>query len=160
MNSPERLGNEAPENFCRDLGHTILFFKNLRRSLISEVEMTNACQSNPNLHIEIITNDEQFKESATKGGENLFSSRRIELTNSKSSICAVVLVIASPHIEVLLGEGNIRKRGEMMVFVVEDSSGTKAHKMDLEPLPYALHEMTVKEIAKGIVAGAVGGGFD
>jgi hypothetical protein len=48
----------------------------------------------------------------------------------------------------------------MMVFVVEDNSRMTAHKMDLEPLPYALHEMNVGEVAKRIVAGVVRGNFE
>ncbi len=103
------------------------------------------------------TNEAQLKASRTEINQRLFSSHRIELSNTKTGTCIVALVISSPHIEVLLGDGHIRDSGQMMVFVVEDNLRMTAHKMDLEPLPYALHEMKVREVAKGIVAGVVRG---
>jgi hypothetical protein len=160
LDSPGRLGDQEPDDFCRDLGCTVLFFVNLKKSLETEVERTNADYHDPNLQIVMTTNEAQLKESKTEIGQHLFSSRRIELANAKSGICTVALVISSPHIEVLMGDGHIRDSGQMMVFVVRDNSRMKAHRMDLEPLPYALHEMDVSEIAKGIVAGMVQGRFE
>lgn len=160
LDSAGRPGREEPEDFCRNLGNTLLFFANLKKNLALEVERTNAGHSDSKLQIEMTTNEAQLKGSSAETGKNLFSSHRIELANAKSGSCAVVLVISTPHIEVLLGEGTVRDSGKMMVFVVKDGSGTKAHQMDLEPLPYALHEMDLEKIAKGIVAGVARGRFE
>jgi hypothetical protein len=160
LGSPGRLGDQEPDDFCRDLGCAVFFFANLKKNLELEVERTNAGHHDPSLQIVMTTNEAQLKEPKTEIGQHLFSSRRIELANAKSGICTVALVISSPHVEVLMGDGLIRDSGQMMVFVVRDNSGTKAHRMDLEPLPYALHEMNASEIAKEIVAGVVRGRFE
>jgi hypothetical protein len=160
MSSPGRLGDQEPDDFCRDLGCTLLFFSSLKKTLEVEIERANTGQPDPELQIAMTTNEAQLKESKPGIGQHLFSSRRIELANAKSGICTVALIISSPHIEVLMGDGHIRDSGQMMVFVVQGNSKTNAHRMDLEPLPYALHEMNVSEIAKGIVAGVVRGRFE
>lgn len=158
--SPGRLGDQEPEDFCRDLRYTLLFFAELKKNLELEIERTNASHHDPDLQIAMATNEAQLKESRTAINHRLFSSHRIELSNKKTGTCIVALVISSPHIEVLLGDGHIRGSGQMMVFVVEDNSRMTAHKMDLEPLPYSLHEMNVSQVAKGIVAGVVRGNFE
>jgi hypothetical protein len=160
LGSPGRLGDQEPDDFCRYLGCTILFFFELKKNLELEVERTNAGHNDPNLQIVMTTNEAQLNASKTAIDQHLFSSRRIVLTNAKSGICTVALVISSPHIEVLMGEEHIRDSGQMMVFVVRDNSRMKAFRMDLEPLPYALHEMDVSEIAKEIVAGVIRGRFE
>jgi hypothetical protein len=159
VDSPGRLGDQEPDDFCRDLGCTIIFFANLKKGLELEVERTNADHHDPNLQIVMTTNEAQLKESRAEIGQNLFSNHRVELANAKSGICTVALIISSPHIEVLLGEGHIRDSEKMMVLVVRDNSRMNAHRMDLEPLPYALHEMNANEIARVIVAGVVRGRF-
>jgi hypothetical protein len=160
LGSPGRLGNLEPDDFCRDLGCTILFFRNLKKTLELETERMNVARGDSGLQITMTTNEAQLKASRTEPGKHLFSSHRIELTNAKSGTCTVALVVSSPHIEVLMGDGHIRDSAQMMVFVVGDNSRMKAHRMDLEPLPYALHEMNVSEIARGIVAGVVRGRFE
>jgi hypothetical protein len=158
--SPGRLGDQEPDDFCRDLGSTLRFFADLKKKLELEVEKTNADHTDPNLQIVMTTNEAQLKETSVAAGKNLFTSRKIELTNEKSGICTIALVISSPHVEVLMGERHLRDSEQMMVFVVQGNSEGRAHKMDLEPLPYALHEMNVSTIAKGIVGGVVRGRFE
>src|ERR1035438_9736103 len=102
LDSPGRLGDQEPDDLCRDLGCTIRFFANLKKNLESEVKKTNAADLDPNLQIAMTTNEAQLKESQTGIGQNLFSSRKIELANAISGICTVALVISSPHIEVLM----------------------------------------------------------
>ena len=157
---PERLGDQELDDLCGNLGNTIRFFANLNKSLSLEVERTNSRQSDPDLRVRIATNEVQLRESQAIRGQNIFASRRIELKSAASDVCAVVLVIATPHVEVLLGKGNVREPGKMMAFTVQDRSGAKAHKMNLEPLPYGSHEMDVNAIAKEIVVGAVRGKFE
>jgi len=154
------LGDVEPDDFCGNLRYTILFFANLKKELASEVERANAGQNDPHLRIWMTDNEAMLREFRTEPRQGLFSSHKIELTNATSGTCTVALVISTPHVEVLLGEGLVRNSERMMVFVVQADSGKKAYKMDLEPLPYGLHEMEASEIAKGIVAGVVRGRFE
>lgn len=108
--------------------------------------------------------------------------RRIELGYGQMLTCTIALTADYSHIEALITNESSRPGSpteQLLAFLLEcDETGgklgccevggilkcaetsVKAYKMDLEPLPYGLHEVGAKEIAEMVVEGIVRGRFD
>jgi hypothetical protein len=107
--------------------------------------------------------------------------KRIELGYGRRLCCTFALTADNSHIEALIkneAECPDSSGVELLAFLLEcetpkDKSwscepgrfsehaeaAVKAYKMDLEPLPYGLHEIGPQEIAEAVAAGIVRGYF-
>lgn len=107
--------------------------------------------------------------------------KRIELGYGRTLHCTFALTAGNSHIEALITnktecpessgvhllafllecEKPKGKLGpyEPCGFLEHAQTAVKAYKMDLEPLPYGLHEIGPQEIAETVVAGIVRGYF-
>ena len=107
--------------------------------------------------------------------------KRIELGYGRTLCCTFALTADNSHIEALIKnetQHSDPSAVELLAFLLEceapkgklescepggfsksAESAVKAYKMDLEPLPYRLHEIGPQEIAEAVVAGIVRGYF-
>jgi hypothetical protein len=107
--------------------------------------------------------------------------KRIELGYDRTLCCTFALTADNSHIETLINnetECPDSSGVKLLAFLLEcetpkdkawscesgpfskhAEAAVKAYKMDLEPLPYGLHEIGPQEIAEAVVAGIVRGYF-
>ena len=108
--------------------------------------------------------------------------KRIELGYGQSQICTVALTADNSHIEAVITNEPERPGSpaeKLLAFLlkcdeIEDKlkwrepggftkhaeTAVKAYKVDLEPLPYRIHEVGAQEIVEAILGGIVRGHFD
>jgi hypothetical protein len=159
---------------ARRIGFPIMFFKSVVNHLDQKINKVNE---------ELRTQYSGTSEAQKQIVRLTFGlGKRIELGFGQNLVCTVALTADYSHIEAVITNEPDRPGSpteQLSAFLLEcnDTGGkmgccevggilkcaeeaVKAYRIDLEPLPYALHEVGAKEIAESVVEGMVRGRFD
>jgi hypothetical protein len=165
------FNEEDLRNRARSIALPIMFFRSVVDRLDKTINKTNE-------ELRIRYPDEGKKQIVRL---TFGLGKRIELGYDRTLRCTFALTEGNSHIEALIkdeAQPSDRFGGELLAFLLEcvtpkgklgprgpggfseyAEGAVKAYKMDLEPLPYGLHEIGPQEIAETVVAGIVRGCF-
>ena len=170
---PEELKKHA-KLAARSRAFPIIFFKSVVERLDQSIN-----RANEDLRIQYPRAWESQKQIVRL---TFGLGKRIELGFSETLCCTFSLTSDNSHLEALITNGSSHRNTsgpQLLAFLMEcdESAGklgcnepggllkcaesaVRAYKMDLEPLPYALHQVEPQEIADMVVAGIVRGYFN
>jgi hypothetical protein len=162
---------EDLRNRARSIALPIMFFRSVVKRLDKTINKTNE-----ELRVRYPGEGQKQIVRLTFG-----LGKRIELGYDRTLCCTFALTADNSHIEALIKNEtqSLDHSGvELLAFLLECEApesklgscepggfaeqaedAVKAYKMDLEPLPYGLHEIAPQEIAETVVAGILRGYF-